>query len=419
MSKALSLFLKVGRLVGKRHTHNIRQPRQEAVILSASRTCIGSFNGSLSSLTSPQLSSIAIKDALKKAGVEPNDVDESIQGNVLSAGLGQAPTRQATRGAGLGWSVVCTGVNKVCASGLKAVNLAAQSIENSQNRLVIAGGFESMSNVPYYLPPATRSGLGYGHATLLDGVLKDGLWDAHDDQHMGMCAEVCATQYGFSRQQQDDFALESFRRAKEATEGGLFGHEIVNVEVKLKGISKVVNVDENIFKLNPQKVPTLKPAFKSGGSVTAANSSALNDGAAALVLSSATYATNHGLKPLARILSYADAEKAPIEFTTAPALAIPKALERAGLSARDVDYYEINEAFAVVALANIKLLNLDPQRVNIYGGAVALGHPIGCSGARILVTLLNVLKQKKANIGVAAVCNGGGGATALVIQRCT
>jgi len=391
----------------------------DVVIVSAVRTPIGSINSVLASVTAPQLGSLVIKTAIKRAGINEKDVQEVIMGNVLTANIGQAPARQAALGAGLSSSVICTTINKVCSSGLKAVMLAASNILLGQQDVIIAGGMESMSNVPYYLDKARR-GYGYGHQQLIDGVLKDGLWDVYNDFHMGNCAEDCAKKYNISREAQDNFALESYNRAANATKNGLFKNEIVAVQIPAakKGDPPVEIIeDEEIKKLKADKVASLKPAFIKDGTVTAANASKLNDGAAALVIMSAGKAKELKVKPLAKIISFADAEQAPVEFTTAPAAAIPKALKKAGLTTKDIDYFEINEAFSVVALANIQLMGLDPAKVNVNGGAVALGHPVGSSGARILTTLLHILKNKKGKIGVAGICNGGGGASAIVIEN--
>lgn len=370
----------------------------------------------MSSCTAPQLGAITIKESLDKAGVVPEEVSEVYMGTVLSAGVGQAPARQAAMKAGLPWSVPCTTVNKVCASGTKATMIAAQTIMSGINQCVISGGMESMSNVPYYLPKG-RNGQGFGHGQVLDGIIKDGLWDAFDDQHMGMCAEACSTHFNITREEQDAFALESYRRAAEASNAGLFKEEIVGIEVKSRKASVVVDEDEEFGKLVHAKVPTLKPAFKPDGTVTAANASSLNDGAASLVLAAPAFAVERNLTPLGRIVGMADAAQQPIDFTTSPALVIPMAIANAGLTAADIDVYEINEAFSVVALANMRLLDLDPAWVNVHGGAVALGHPIGCSGARIIVTLLSVLRKENKRFGVAAICNGGGGASAVVVER--
>lgn len=379
------------------------------VILSACRTPLGAFSGKLSKISGPKLGAIAVKEATARAKINPTDVDEVLLGTVIAAGMGQAPATQASIGGGLPNTVPCTSINKVCSSGMKTIIMGAQSILTNTNNVVMTGGFESMSNIPYYLAKA-RTGYGYGHGELLDGVLKDGLWDAFDDQHMGSCAEVCAKKYGFTREQQDDFAIESYRRANLAIKEGLFKAEMIAMPE--------LDYDERPGSLKLDKVRTLKPAFqKEGGTVTAANASSLNDGAAALVLASGAWAEGRGLKPMARVIGWGDAQQAPVWFTTAPALAVPIALRRAGLEVKDVDYWEINEAFSAVALANNHLLKLDPAKVNVNGGAVALGHPIGSSGARIVVTLLHVLQQRKARIGVAAICNGGGGASCVVVEN--
>ncbi|CAA0837001.1 Acetyl-CoA acetyltransferase- cytosolic 1 [Striga hermonthica] len=379
---------------------------------------MGGFLGSLSSLAATKLGSIAIESALKRANIDPSLVQEVFFGNVLSANLGQAPARQAALGAGIPNTVVCTTVNKVCASGMKATILAAQSIQLGINDVVVAGGMESMSNVPKYLAEA-RKGSRLGHDSLVDGMLKDGLWDAYSDVGMGVCAELCAEHHNITREQQDDYAVQSFERGIAAQEAGAFTWEIVPVEVSggRGRPSTIVDKDEGLGKFDAAKLRKLRPSFKeTGGTVTAGNASSISDGAAALVLVSGEKALQLGLEVIARISGYADAAHAPELFTTAPSLAIPKAISNAGLEASKIDYYEINEAFAVVALANQKLLGLSTEKVNVNGGAVALGHPLGCSGARILVTLLGVLKQKNGKYGVGGVCNGGGGASALVLE---
>ena len=388
----------------------------EAVIVSACRTPIASFGGSLSSMPAPKLGATVVKEAVERAGIDASMVDEVFLGNVCSAGMGQAPARQAAIFAGLPNTVPCTTVNKVCASGLKSVSLAAQTIMCGQQNIVIAGGFESMSNIPYYVPKA-REGYRYGHGEMLDGLLKDGLWDAYDGHHMGMCAENCADKHGFSREEQDEYAIESYKRSAAANEAGKFKNEIVGVTVKSRKGDTVVDEDEEFKRINFDKVTSLRPAFTKDGSVTAANASTLNDGASALLVMSAQRAQELGLKPLARIRGFGDAAGAPIDFPTAPSLAVPIALKNAGIEASDVDFHEVNEAFSVVALANAKLGGFDLSRVNVNGGAVSLGHPIGSSGARILVTLLNVLEQNDGSIGCASICNGGGGATALIVER--
>lgn len=389
----------------------------EVVILSAVRTPIGSFGGGLSSLTAVQLGSIAVKAALERAGVDPALVQELYFGNVISAGLGQAPATQVAAGAGLGFKVPCTFVNKVCASGMKAIMLGAQSIMTGQTEVVVAGGTESMSNIPFYLPKA-RFGYKYGNGELVDGLQHDGLTDAYDHCAMGVCADNTAKEMSISREDQDNYAISSYRRAADAWSSGKFGDEVIPVEIKdRKGNITKVTEDEEFRNVNFDKIPALKPAFSKDGTVTAANASTLNDGASALVLMSSRKADELGLKVVAKILGFADAAQEPLWFTTTPSLAIPLAMKNAGVDAGDVGYYEINEAFSSVALANNKLLGLTADNVNVNGGAVALGHPLGASGARIVTTLINVLGQNNATIGVAGICNGGGGASAMVIER--
>lgn len=388
----------------------------EVYIVSAARTPIGSFTGSLSSLRAPELGAKAVEAAIKRANVSASAVQEAYIGNVLSANLGQAPATQVVKYAGLG-NIPATTVNKVCASGAKAVMLAAQSIALGQQDIIIAGGTESMSNVPYYLDKA-RTGYRLGNQQVTDGLIKDGLWDVYHDYHMGSAAELCATDCQVSRQEQDAYAMLSYKRAQKAQQEGKFDQEIVPVEVTdRKGNSINIHADEEINQVNFEKIPSLKPVFKKDGTVTAANASTLNDGAAALLLMSKKEALRLGVKPLARILSYADAQLEPEWFTTAPSKAIPLALSKANLTTADVDFYEINEAFSVVSIANNRALNLNPDKVNVYGGAVSLGHPLGASGARIMVTLLSVLQQENGRIGVVGICNGGGGASALVIEK--
>lgn len=392
----------------------------EVYIVSAVRTPIGSFQGSLGSLSATQLGSHAIKSAVERAGVKPEAVEEVFFGNVLSANLGQNPARQCSIGAGLPEATVCTTVNKVCASAMKAIVLGAQTIMTGTADIVVAGGTESMSNVPYYMPTA-RGGARFGHKEIVDGVLKDGLTDAYDNKHMGLAAEECAKDHSFSREDQDEYAIKSYQKAQKALEEGHFKEEIAPIEVSggRGKPNKIVDSDDEVKNLNIDKLKAIKPAFiPNGGTVTAPNASPINDGAAAVVLVSAEKLKELNLKPIAKILGWGDAAHAPIKFTTAPALAIPKALKHAGVSADKVDFYEINEAFSVVALANMKLLGLDAEKVNVHGGAVALGHPLGASGARIVTTLVNVLKQKGGKIGVAGICNGGGGASALVLEAC-
>lgn len=389
---------------------------QEVYIVSAVRTPIGSFGGSLSTLSATQLGGIAIKAAVNRAGVSPEYVEEVFFGNVLSANLGQAPATQAAKFAGLP-DVPATTVNKVCASGAKAIMLAAQSIAIGAKDIVVAGGMESMSNVPYYLDKA-RTGYRLGHGQVTDGLVKDGLWDVYNDYHMGSAAELCAETCRIDREAQDAYAIESYKRSQAAQQAGRFKPEIVPVEVPgRKGEVTLVDEDEEIHAVKFDKIPALRPVFKKDGTVTAANASTLNDGAAALVLVGEARLKALGLQPLARIRGYADAQQAPEWFTTAPARAIPRALQRAGIGADEVDFYEINEAFSVVAIANNRELGLATDNVNVNGGAVSMGHPLGASGARIVVTLLSVLEQHDGRIGVAGICNGGGGASALVVER--
>ncbi|WP_316844905.1 acetyl-CoA C-acyltransferase [Pedobacter psychrodurus] len=389
---------------------------KEVVIVSAVRTPIGSFGGSLSQFSATQLGGFAIKAAIEKAGLKPEQIQEVYMGNVLSANLGQAPATQAAKFAGLP-DLPATTINKVCASGTKAIMLAAQSIANGDNDIIVAGGMESMSNVPYYLDKA-RNGYRLGHGQITDGLVKDGLWDVYNDYHMGSAAELCATECNISREAQDNFAITSYKRAQAAQTSGKFAGEIIAIEVKdRKGDITLVDTDDEPTAVKFDKIPSLKPVFKKDGTVTAANASTLNDGAAALVLMSADKAKELGLTPLAKILGYADAQQAPEWFTTAPSKAIPLALHKANIDIKDVDFFEINEAFSVVSLANNQLLNLNEDQVNVNGGAVSLGHPLGASGARIVVTLLSVLTQNEGKIGVAGICNGGGGASALVIEK--
>ncbi|MNK75991.1 Acetyl-CoA acetyltransferase [compost metagenome] len=389
---------------------------KEVVIVSAVRTPIGSFGGSLAQFSATQLGGFAIKAAIEKAGLNPEQIQEVYMGNVLSANLGQAPATQAAKFAGLP-DLPATTINKVCASGTKAIMLAAQSIANGDNDIIVAGGMESMSNVPYYLDKA-RNGYRLGHGQVTDGLVKDGLWDVYNDYHMGSAAELCATECKISREAQDDFAINSYKRAQAAQTAGKFASEIVAVEVKdRKGDITLIDTDDEPTAVKFDKIPALKPVFKKDGTVTAANASTLNDGAAALVLMSADKAKALGIKPLAKILGYADAQHAPEWFTTAPSKAIPLALHKANIDIKAVDFFEINEAFSVVSIANNQLLGLNDNQVNVNGGAVSLGHPLGASGARIVVTLLSVLAQNDGKIGVAGICNGGGGASALVIEK--
>jgi acetyl-CoA C-acetyltransferase len=389
---------------------------KDVVIVAAARTPIGSFMGSLSSLTAVQLGSAAIKGALSKIDLDPNLVQEVFMGNVIQAGVGQAPARQAALGAGIPNTVPCTTVNKVCASGMKALMNAAQAIALGDATIVVAGGMESMSNIPHYV--YLRKGTKFGPATLLDGMQKDGLVDAYDQNAMGVCADACATEYNFSREEQDAFAIQSYERSAKAWAEGKFNDEVVPVSVpQRRGDAITVSEDEEFKNVRMDKIPSLRPAFTKDGTVTAANASTINDGAGAMILMSSEKANELGLTVLATIKSYADAAHEPEWFTTAPSKALPKALAKAGISQDDVDYFEFNEAFSVVGLANMKILGLNDSNVNVNGGAVSLGHPLGCSGVRIMITLLNVLKQNNAKIGAAAICNGGGGASAMVIER--
>jgi acetyl-CoA C-acetyltransferase len=389
---------------------------KKVVIVSAVRTPIGSFMGALSSVPATKLGAAAIKGALHKINLDPKLVDEVLMGNVVQAGNGQAPARQAALYAGLSENVACTTVNKVCASGMKAVMQGAQAIMAGDAEIVVAGGMENMSLIPHYVH--MRNGVKFGPTTLVDGMQKDGLTDAYDNNAMGVCADLCATEYNFSREDQDNFAIQSYERSAAAWEAGKFDAEIVPVEVpQRRGDAIIVTKDEEYTNVKLDKIPSLAPVFTKEGTVTAANASTINDGAAALVLMSEDKAKSLGLTPLAYIKSYADAAQEPKWFTTAPAKALPKALDKAGLSIGDVDYFEFNEAFSVVGLANAKILGIHNDKINVNGGAVSLGHPLGCSGARIIVTLLSVLNQNNAKIGAAAICNGGGGASAIVIER--
>lgn len=389
---------------------------KKVVIVSAVRTPIGSFMGSLSSVTAPQLGAAAIKGALEKINLDPNLVDEVLMGNVIQAGVGQAPATQATLFAGLPNTIPTTTVNKVCASGMKAVMQGAQAIMNGDAEVVVAGGMENMSLIPHYVH--MRNGVKFGPTSLVDGMQKDGLTDAYDGNAMGVCADLCATEYNISREEQDAFAIQSYERSAKAWAEGKFDNEVIPVSIpQRRGEPIVFAKDEEFTNVKLDKIPTLNAVFTKDGTVTAANASTINDGAAALVLMSEEKAQSLGLKPLAYIKSYADAAQEPKWFTTAPAKALPKALDKAGISISDVDYFEFNEAFSVVGLANAKILGLENDKVNVNGGAVSLGHPLGCSGARIIVTLINVLEQNNAKIGAAAICNGGGGASAIVIER--
>jgi len=389
---------------------------KEVVIVSAARTPIGSFLGGLSTVPATKLGSIAIQGALNKIGLKPEMVEEVLMGNVVQAGVGQAPARQAALGAGIPDTVPCTTINKVCASGMKAVMQGAQAIMLGDANIVVAGGMENMSLIPHYL--YLRSGQKFGPATMIDGMQKDGLVDAYDHNAMGTCADLCATEHKFSREDQDAYAIQSYERSAKAWKEGKFDNEVVPVEVpQRKGDPIVIKEDEEFKNVKMDKIASLRPAFSKDGTVTAANASTINDGAGAVVLMSREKANELGLKVLASIKSFADAAQEPKWFTTAPSKALPKALAKAGITKEDVDFFEFNEAFAVVGLANMKLLGLTDKNTNVNGGAVSLGHPLGCSGVRIIITLLNVLEQNNAKTGAAAICNGGGGASAIVIQR--
>ena len=389
---------------------------KEVYIISAVRTPIGSFMGGLSSISATSLGSTAIKGALEKGNVEATLIDEVFMGNVLQAGVGQAPARQAALGAGLGMNVPCTTINKVCASGMKSIMLAAQSIMTGDNHVVVAGGMESMSQTPHYL--AGRTGNKFGNISMLDGITKDGLLDVYSNVPMGNCAELCAEKYEITREDQDNFAITSYKRAAQAWEDGKFSNEVVPVAVpQRKGDPILMAKDEEYSNVFLDKIPGLRPAFNKEGTITAANASTLNDGASALVLASKEAVEKNGWKPIGKIISFADAAQAPEWFTTAPSLAIPKALAKVNMDITDVDFWELNQAFSVVGIANTKILGLDPAKVDVNGGAVALGHPLGNSGSRIIVTLLNVLEQNNAKIGGAAICNGGGGASAMIVER--
>ncbi|TRZ42918.1 acetyl-CoA C-acyltransferase [Robertkochia solimangrovi] len=388
----------------------------KVVIVAAARTPIGSFMGALSSIPAPKLGAAAIKGALNQIGLDPSLVQEVLMGNVVQAGEGQAPARQAAIYAGIPDTVPCTTVNKVCASGMKAVMQGAQAIALGDADIIVAGGMENMSQIPHYL--YMRQGVKFGPGTLTDGLQRDGLVDAYDQNAMGVCADACATEYKFSREDQDAFAIQSYTRSADAWKAGKFDDEVVPVEVpQRKGEPVIVKEDEEYKNVILDKIPALRPAFTKDGTVTAANASTINDGAGAVVLMSEAKAKELGITPLATILSYADAAHEPKWFTTAPAKALPKALDKAGLKLDEIDYFEFNEAFSVVGLANMKILGLSDDKVNVNGGAVSLGHPLGCSGVRILITLLNVLKQNNAGKGAAAICNGGGGASAIVVER--
>lgn len=388
----------------------------KVVIVSYARTPIGSFMGKLSTVPATKLGSTAIKGAIDKIDLDPSLVNEVVMGNVVQAGTGQAPARQAALGAGIPNNVPCTTINKVCASGMKTIMMAAQSIATGDNDIVIAGGMENMSMIPHYVH--MRTGQKFGPTSLVDGMQKDGLVDAYDQNAMGVAADMCANEHHFSREDQDNYAIQSYNRSTAAWKNGKFNDEVVPVNVpQRRGDDLIVDCDEEFTNVKMEKIPALRPAFTKDGTVTAANASTINDGAAAIILMSETKANELGITPLATILSYADASQEPKWFTTAPAKALPLALNKAGIQQSDVDFFEFNEAFAVVGLANMKILELDDSNVNIYGGAVSLGHPLGCSGTRIVTTLLSVLSQENGKIGAAAICNGGGGASALIIQK--
>ncbi len=390
---------------------------KEVFIVAAVRTPIGSFGGSLSSLSATALGASAISGALAASGLSPEAVQEVFMGNVVSANLGQAPARQAALGAKLPYSVPCTTVNKVCSSGLKSVMFGAQAIQLGQADIIVAGGMESMSNIPFYVPGA-RWGYKYGNGEFIDGLAKDGLTDVYHKTAMGVSADKTAEKYSITREAQDAFAIQSYQRSQEATKSGKFKNEIIGVEIpQKKGAALMVDQDEECFKVDFSKIPGLRPAFTPDGTVTAANASTINDGAAALILASEEAVKKYGLKPIARIVSYADAEQDPMWFTTSPTLAAPKAMDRAGLNKNEIDFYEVNEAFAVVTMAFEQELDIDHQKVNIHGGACALGHPLGASGARILTTLIHVLHEQQGRYGLATLCNGGGGASALIVER--
>lgn len=389
---------------------------REVVIAAVARTPIGSYGGALSSLPVTKIGSHVMREAISRAGLKGEDVQEVFMGNVLTANVGQAPARQAALGAGIPNTVPATTVNKVCASGMKSIMLGAQSIMLGESDIIVAGGMESMSNTPYYLPKA-RWGQRLGHGEVVDGVIRDGLWDPYHDYHMGSAGELCARECGFSREDQDEYAIESYNRARKATEKGWNRDEIAPVEIpQRKGDPVIFDTDEDFSKINLEKVSKLRPVFDKDGTITAANASNLDDGAAAVVIMSAERAKEMGVKPIAKIRSFADAAQAPEWFTTTPAKAMPKALHKAGVDINDVDAFEINEAFSVVSLANMKELGISHDKTNVFGGAVSIGHPIGCSGARIVITLTSVLKQRGGKVGCAGICNGGGGASAMVIE---
>ena len=390
---------------------------KNVVITSYSRTPIGSFGGSLSSISATKLGAHAIKSALDKINLDPKLVEELYMGNVISSGIGQAPTKQCAIYAGLGTDIPCTTINKVCSSGMKSIMIAAQAIKSGDLDVVVAGGMESMSNIPYYIPKA-RNGHKFGHGKIMDGLVQDGLTDVYSGDVMGVCGELCAEQMNISREEQDSFAIESYNRSKNAWENGSFDNEVSPIKIpQRKGDPIIISEDEEFKNVKLDKIKKLRTVFKKDGTITAGNASTLNDGAAAIVLMSEEKANELGLKPIAKIISYADASQEPEWFTTSPAKAIPLALNKAKLAVENIDYWELNEAFSVVGIANMKKLNLNPEKVNIYGGAVSLGHPLGCSGARIITTLLSVLINNDAKFGGAGICNGGGGASAMIIER--
>ena len=389
---------------------------KEVVIVSYTRTPMGSFGGSLSSVSATKLGGIAIKGAMDKINLDPNNIDEVYMGNVISSGLGQAPTKQAAIFAGISEQTPCTTINKVCSSGMKAIMIAAQSIQTGDNDIVVAGGMENMSSIPFYVNDM-RNGRKMGHTQMTDGLMIDGLTDVYDNVHMGVCAEMCAEKMNITREEQDKFALDSYKKSKEAWDNGFFKNEITPVTIKTRKGEHVVDQDEEFKNINIEKFKSLRTVFKKDGTVTAGNASTINDGAAALILMTKEKAEELKLKPIAKIISFTDAAQEPKWFTTAPTIALEKVLKKSNIKKSDVDFWELNEAFAVVGLANIKNLNIDKEKVNPHGGAVSLGHPLGCSGARIIITLLNTLEQKNGKIGAAGICNGGGGASAMVIEN--
>ena len=389
---------------------------KEVVIVSYARTPIGSFGGSLSSVSATKLGSIAIKGAIDKINLDTNQIDEVYMGNVISSGLGQAPAKQAAIFAGISEQTPCTTINKVCSSGMKAVMIAAQSIQLGDNHIAIAGGMENMSSIPFYMKDI-RSGKKLGHAKIEDGLLIDGLTDVYDNVHMGVCAELCAEEMNISKEEQDEFALNSYKKSENSWKNNFFKNEVVDVKIETRRGEITINEDEEFKNINIEKFKKLRPVFKKDGTVTAGNASTINDGAAALILMSKEKAEELSIKPIAKILSYADASQEPKWFTTTPAKALEKALKKANIEKNSIDFWELNEAFSVVGIANTKSLNINPERVNINGGSVSLGHPLGCSGARILVTLINTLESENGKIGAAGICNGGGGASAMIIEK--